>query len=115
MTDRRCSRQRQHSASANSESSYSGSADESSYSGSSDESSEESTRIILDPPMSWYPPGSLPSASSSIGSTHDTTAASGRSTVNLERSLDHDGDPLAIITADAVVASGSLLFLAKYV
>ncbi|CAL5358284.1 unnamed protein product [Camellia sinensis] len=66
--------QRQHSASANSESSYSGSADESSYSGSSDESSEESTRIIPDPPMSWYPPGSLPSASSSIGSTHDTTA-----------------------------------------
>ncbi|KAI7995361.1 hypothetical protein LOK49_LG11G01307 [Camellia lanceoleosa] len=74
MTDRRCSRQRQHSASANSESSYSGSADESSYSGSSDESSEESTRIIPDPPMSWYPPGSLPSASSSTGSTHDTTA-----------------------------------------
>lgn len=74
MTDRRCSRQRQHSASANSESSYSGSADESSYSGSSDESSEESTRIIPDPPMSWYPPGSLPSTSSSTGSTHDTTA-----------------------------------------
>ncbi|CAL5344683.1 unnamed protein product [Camellia sinensis] len=66
--------QRQHSASANSESSYSGSADESSYSGSSDESSEESTRIIPDPPMSWYPPGSLPSTSSSTGSTHDTTA-----------------------------------------
>ncbi|KAI8002542.1 hypothetical protein LOK49_LG08G00864 [Camellia lanceoleosa] len=65
---------RQHSASANSESSYSGSADESSYSGSSDESSEESTRIIPDPPMPWYPPGSLPSASSSTGSTHDTTA-----------------------------------------
>ncbi|KAI8005245.1 Rhamnogalacturonan I rhamnosyltransferase 1 [Camellia lanceoleosa] len=74
MTDRRCSRQRQHSASANSESSYSGSANESSYSGSSDESSEESTRIIPDPPISWYPPGSLPSASSSTGSTHDTTA-----------------------------------------
>ncbi|CAL5430025.1 unnamed protein product [Camellia sinensis] len=74
MTDRRCSRQRQHSASANSESSYSGSADESSYSGSSDESSEESTRIIPDPPMSWYPPGSLPSTSSSTGSTHDTTS-----------------------------------------
>ncbi|KAI7980867.1 1,2-dihydroxy-3-keto-5-methylthiopentene dioxygenase 2 [Camellia lanceoleosa] len=74
MTDQRCSRQRQHSASANSESSYSGSANESSYSGSSDESSEESTRIIPDPPMSWYPPGSLPSASSSTGSTHDTTA-----------------------------------------
>ncbi|CAL5391489.1 unnamed protein product [Camellia sinensis] len=66
--------QRQHSTSANSESSYSGSADESSYSESSDESSEESTRIIPDPPMSWYPPGSLPSTSSSIGSTHDTTA-----------------------------------------
>ncbi|KAI7992298.1 hypothetical protein LOK49_LG12G00409 [Camellia lanceoleosa] len=65
---------RQHLASANSESSYSGSADESSYSGSSDGSSEESTRIIPDPPMSWYPPGSLPSASSSTGSTHDTTA-----------------------------------------
>ncbi|KAI7989777.1 hypothetical protein LOK49_LG13G02107 [Camellia lanceoleosa] len=76
MTDRRCSRQRQHSASANSESSYSGSADESSYSGSSDGSSEESTRIIPDPPMSWYPPSSLPSASSSTGSTHDTTAGS---------------------------------------
>ncbi|CAL5401801.1 unnamed protein product [Camellia sinensis] len=74
MTDRRCSRQRQHSASANSESSYSGSADESSYSESSDESSEESTRIIPDPPMSWYPLGSLPSTSSSTGSTHDTTA-----------------------------------------
>ncbi|KAL7162111.1 hypothetical protein ACSBR2_042562 [Camellia fascicularis] len=70
MTDRQCSRQRQHSASANSESSYSGSADESSYSGSS----EESTCIIPDPHMSWYPPGSLPSTSSSIGSTHDTTA-----------------------------------------
>ncbi|CAL5391736.1 unnamed protein product [Camellia sinensis] len=65
---------KQHSASANSESSYSGSADESSYSESSDESSEESTRIIPDPPMSWYPPGSLPSTSSSTGSTHDTTA-----------------------------------------
>ena len=75
MTDRRCSRQRQHSASANSASSYSGSADESSYSGSSDESSEESTRIIPDPPMSWYPPGSLPSTSSSTGSTHDTTTS----------------------------------------
>ncbi|CAL5433380.1 unnamed protein product [Camellia sinensis] len=74
MTDRRCSRQRQHLASANSESSYSGSADESSYSGSSNESSEESTRIIPDPPMSWYPPGSLPSTSSSTGSTHDTTS-----------------------------------------
>ncbi|KAI8004628.1 CSC1-like protein HYP1 [Camellia lanceoleosa] len=74
MTDRRCSRQRQHSASANSESSYNGSADESSYSGSSDESLEESTRIIPDPPMSWYPPGSLPSTSSSTGSTHETTA-----------------------------------------
>ncbi|CAL5328501.1 unnamed protein product [Camellia sinensis] len=73
MTDRRCSRQRQHSASANSESSYSGSADESSYSESSEESSEESTRIIPDPPMSWYPLGSLPSTSSSTGSTHDTT------------------------------------------
>ncbi|GMP96665.1 hypothetical protein CsSME_00045203 [Camellia sinensis var. sinensis] len=70
MTDRRCSRQRQHSASANSASSYSGSADESSYSGSS----EESTRIIPDPPMSWYPPGSLPSTSSSTGSPHDTTS-----------------------------------------
>ncbi|KAI7992933.1 hypothetical protein LOK49_LG12G02561 [Camellia lanceoleosa] len=75
MTDRRCSRQRQHLAATNSESSYSGSADESSYSGSSDESSKESTRIIPDPPMSWYPPGSLPSTSSSTGSTHDTTAA----------------------------------------
>ncbi|CAL5370222.1 unnamed protein product [Camellia sinensis] len=32
--------------------------------------------------------------------------ASGRSTVNVERSLDHDGDPLAITTADAVAASG---------
>ncbi|CAL5404469.1 unnamed protein product [Camellia sinensis] len=32
--------------------------------------------------------------------------ASGRSTVNLERSLDHDGDPLAITIADAVAASG---------
>ncbi|KAI8020179.1 Trihelix transcription factor GT-1 [Camellia lanceoleosa] len=32
--------------------------------------------------------------------------ASGRSTVNLERSLDHDGDPLAIATSDAVAASG---------
>uniref|UniRef100_A0A5B7B0D5 Putative trihelix transcription factor GT-1-like n=1 Tax=Davidia involucrata TaxID=16924 RepID=A0A5B7B0D5_DAVIN len=32
--------------------------------------------------------------------------ANGRSTVNLERPLDHDGDPLAITTADAVAASG---------
>ncbi|KAL6960470.1 Trihelix transcription factor GT-1 [Sarracenia purpurea var. burkii] len=32
--------------------------------------------------------------------------ASGRSTVNLERPLDHDGDPLAITTAEAVGASG---------
>lgn len=32
--------------------------------------------------------------------------ASGRSTVNLERPLDTDGDPLAITAADAVVASG---------
>ncbi|XP_057982785.1 trihelix transcription factor GT-1 isoform X2 [Malania oleifera] len=32
--------------------------------------------------------------------------ASGRSTVNLERRLDHDGDPLAITTADAVGATG---------
>ncbi|KAJ9683300.1 hypothetical protein PVL29_019052 [Vitis rotundifolia] len=32
--------------------------------------------------------------------------ASGRSTVNLERPLDHDGDPLAITAADAVAASG---------
>ncbi|CAL5372162.1 unnamed protein product [Camellia sinensis] len=55
--DRRCSRQRQHSASTNSKSFYSRSAYESSYSGSSDESSEESTRIIPDPPMSWYSPG----------------------------------------------------------
>ncbi|CAL5434134.1 unnamed protein product [Camellia sinensis] len=66
--------QRQHSAFANSKSSYSGSADESSYSGSSYKSLEESTGIIPDPPMSWYPPGSLPSTSSSTGSTHDTTA-----------------------------------------
>ncbi|XP_059644137.1 trihelix transcription factor GT-1-like [Cornus florida] len=32
--------------------------------------------------------------------------ASGRSTVNPERPLDHDGDPLAITAADAVAASG---------
>ncbi|XP_058227816.1 trihelix transcription factor GT-4-like isoform X1 [Rhododendron vialii] len=32
--------------------------------------------------------------------------AGGRSTVNLERALDHDGDPLAITAADAVAASG---------
>ncbi|XAR51966.1 hypothetical protein NMG60_11006779 [Bertholletia excelsa] len=32
--------------------------------------------------------------------------ANGRSTVNLERPLDPDGDPLAITTADAVAASG---------
>ncbi|KAA8548193.1 hypothetical protein F0562_004546 [Nyssa sinensis] len=32
--------------------------------------------------------------------------ANGRSTVNLERPLEHDGDPLAITTADAVAASG---------
>lgn len=32
--------------------------------------------------------------------------ATGRSTVNLERPLDHDGDPLAITAADAVAASG---------
>ncbi|XP_027335201.1 trihelix transcription factor GT-1-like [Abrus precatorius] len=32
--------------------------------------------------------------------------ASGRPTLNLERSLDHDGHPLAITTADAVAASG---------
>lgn len=33
-------------------------------------------------------------------------ASTGRSTVNLERQLDHDGDPLAITTADAVAAGG---------
>ncbi|CAL5361970.1 unnamed protein product [Camellia sinensis] len=32
--------------------------------------------------------------------------AGGQSTVNLERPLDHDGDPLAITAADAVAASG---------
>nr|KYP56562.1 hypothetical protein KK1_002803 [Cajanus cajan] len=32
--------------------------------------------------------------------------ATGRPTLNLERSLDHDGHPLAITTADAVAASG---------
>lgn len=32
--------------------------------------------------------------------------ATGRPTVNLERTLDHDGHPLAITTADAVAASG---------
>lgn len=32
--------------------------------------------------------------------------ANGRSTVNLERPLDNEGDPLAITTADAVTASG---------
>ncbi|KAE9607985.1 hypothetical protein Lal_00003687 [Lupinus albus] len=32
--------------------------------------------------------------------------ANGRPTLNLERSLDHDGHPLAITTADAVAASG---------
>ncbi|XP_010250844.1 PREDICTED: trihelix transcription factor GT-1 [Nelumbo nucifera] len=32
--------------------------------------------------------------------------ATGRSTLNLERRLDHDGHPLAITTADAVAASG---------
>ncbi|XP_021892610.1 trihelix transcription factor GT-1-like isoform X2 [Carica papaya] len=32
--------------------------------------------------------------------------ASGRSTLNLERRLDHDGHPLAITAADAVAASG---------
>ncbi|KAK9272428.1 hypothetical protein L1049_002801 [Liquidambar formosana] len=32
--------------------------------------------------------------------------AGGRSTVNLERRLDHDSDPLAITTADAVATSG---------
>uniref|UniRef100_A0A5B7AZZ3 Putative trihelix transcription factor GT-1-like n=1 Tax=Davidia involucrata TaxID=16924 RepID=A0A5B7AZZ3_DAVIN len=32
--------------------------------------------------------------------------ANGQSAVNLERPLDHDGDPLAITTADAVAASG---------
>lgn len=32
--------------------------------------------------------------------------ASDRSAVNLERRLDHEGDPLAITAADAVVASG---------
>ena len=93
MADRRCSRQRQHSASANSESSYCGSADESSYSGSSDESSEESTRIIPDPSMSWYPPGSLPSASSSTGSTHDTTAGMNYF-IQLKYSLDFSVDVL---------------------
>ena len=32
--------------------------------------------------------------------------ASDRSAVNLERRLEHEGDPLAITAADAVVASG---------
>ncbi|KAF5958577.1 hypothetical protein HYC85_005802 [Camellia sinensis] len=32
--------------------------------------------------------------------------AGGQSTVNIERPLDHDGDPLAITAADAVAASG---------
>ncbi|KAI8014269.1 hypothetical protein LOK49_LG05G02319 [Camellia lanceoleosa] len=73
MTDQRCSRQRQHSASANFESSYSGSSDESSYSASSDKSLEESTCIIPDPTMSWYPPGSLPSTSSTYDITADCT------------------------------------------
>ncbi|KAI7979948.1 Cytochrome P450 71A22 [Camellia lanceoleosa] len=58
---------RQHSASANSESSYSG---------SSDENSEDNTCIILDPPMLWYPLGSLLSTLSCTGSTHGTTAVS---------------------------------------
>lgn len=33
-------------------------------------------------------------------------SANGRSTVNLERPLDNDGDPLVITTAEAVAASG---------
>lgn len=33
-------------------------------------------------------------------------AAGGRSTLNLERRLDHDGHPLAITAADAVTANG---------
>lgn len=33
-------------------------------------------------------------------------AASGRSALNLERRLDHDGHPLAITAAEAVAASG---------
>ena len=40
------------------------------------------------------------------GTFFTTCVASGRSTVNLERPLDHDGDPLAITAADAVAASG---------
>lgn len=37
---------------------------------------------------------------------YGSVEASGRSTVNLERPLDNDGDPLAITTAEAVVANG---------
>ncbi|CAK9161719.1 unnamed protein product [Ilex paraguariensis] len=39
-------------------------------------------------------------------SQQECGCTNGRSTVNLDRPLDHDGDPLAITTADAVAASG---------
>ncbi|KAK6913014.1 Myb/SANT-like DNA-binding domain 4 [Dillenia turbinata] len=49
-----------------------------------------------------FPDKGLDDASITFG----TVEASCRSTVNLERRLDHDSDPLAITVADAVVANG---------